>query len=62
MYKKIIAMCLCLGLMLTGCQLAQPEETQTTQDDTQMTQGLRGRHPLCFSRCGRTAVGFLLDF
>ncbi len=39
MYKKIIAMCLCLGLMLTGCQLAQPEETQTTQDDTQMTQG-----------------------
>lgn len=39
MYKKIIAMCLCLGLMLTGCQLAQPEETQTTQDDTQITQG-----------------------
>lgn len=34
MYKKIIAMCLCLGLFLSGCQLAQPEETKTTQGET----------------------------
>lgn len=34
MYKKIVAMCLCLGLLLSGCQLAQPEETKTTQADT----------------------------
>ena len=34
MYKKIIAMCLCLGLLLSGCQLAQTEETKTTQGDT----------------------------
>ncbi len=34
MHKKIIAMCLCLGLFLSGCQLAQPEETKTTQGET----------------------------
>lgn len=34
MYKKIIAMCLCLGLLLSGCQLAQTEETKITQGDT----------------------------
>lgn len=50
MYKKIIAMCLCLGLMLTGCQLAQPEETQTTQDDTQMTQGDASESPVQMER------------
>lgn len=31
MYKKIIAMCLCLGLLLSGCQPAQTEETKTTR-------------------------------
>lgn len=50
MYKKIIAMCLCLGLMLTGCQLARPEETQTTQDDTQMTQGDASESPVQMER------------
>ena len=34
MYKKIIATCLCLGLLLSGCQLAQTEETKITQGDT----------------------------
>lgn len=50
MYKKIIALLLCLGLMLTGCQLAQPEETQTTQDDTQMTQGDASESPVQMER------------
>lgn len=50
MSKKIIALLLCLGLMLTGCQLAQPEETQTTQDDTQMTQGDVSESPVQMER------------
>lgn len=50
MSKKIIALLLCLGLMLTGCQLAQPEETQTTQDDTQMTQGDASESPVQMER------------
>lgn len=34
MSKKIISLFLCLGLLLSGCQLAQPEVTKTNQGDT----------------------------
>ena len=34
MGKKVISLFLCLGLLLSGCQLAQPEATKTNQGDT----------------------------
>lgn len=34
MGKKIISLFFCLGLLLSGCQLAQPEATKTNQGDT----------------------------